>query len=209
MRNTISFEGRPRCTPRRALAWAVLLVGAALSTACSSSPAWVPPDPGDFREVDAVSGNYSVTWKNLNPAGDPVVQTLVNETSEIGVKIKSGRATSSTIRVVSDEQMGSLVDKLREMSYFDHATPGVGLDNVPDVPNRRGIVAVDEDGDRSALIFTLHMGNTPVPTVYRDCKSVILRVHGAAQGGMEVRAGRGESVDADRLFKGPKIKMER
>lgn len=162
------------------------------------------PDVGEIEKGDPAHGEVAVTWKNLNPRNPDVTQTLVNESSEYGQALRSGRITSSTVRVLSDLDMGTLLKKLREIGFFEHATAGVGLTNIPQVAGRRGIVVVHDNGKDWGLMLTPGAGGTDIPETYRDSKGLILAVHGAVQG-LEVQV----NVDEDRVFSAPPITMPR
>jgi hypothetical protein len=159
-----------------------------------------------WDDGEPVQGNVSVTWKNLNPANPPASASLVNESSEIGKKLKSGTASSSEIRVISDAQMGGLLDQLKKFGFFDHATDGLGLDSIPDLPGRRGIVIVTQEGHSRGLMLTTNLGPGPVPQTYRDCKYVVLLAHSQAPGA-EVRAGIGAPDDS--LLSAPKPRFRK
>ncbi len=157
-----------------------------------------------FEPGDAVSDEVSVTWKNLDPGNPPVTQTLVNASSETGRLLKSGRASSTATRVISDQDMGTMLDELEDLDFFDHATSGLGLTNAPSTTGRRGIVVVTRGAKTWGMMLTPGMGQTPVPKVYTDCKKLIFAVHGAVQG-FEVKI----NADPDRVFSAPSIRMKR
>ncbi len=212
-RESRSRRARRSCTRRfaRGLVLAATLLatpwlaGACAGGGASSSPGELArPDVGEIERGEAVSGEIAVTWKNLHPRNPDVIQTLVNESSEAGRQLRSGRASSTTVRVISDADMGTLLDKLRDLGFFEQATRGVGLRNVPQVAGRRGIVVVHDNGTDWGLTLTPGAGGTALPATYRDCKGLILAVHGAVQG-LEVQV----NVDADRVFSAPPIRMPR
>ena len=160
------------------------------------------PDLGSIEPGDAVQGDVFVTWKNLNPRNPDVTQTLVNESSEAGQQLRSGKVSSSAVRVISDADMGTLLLKLKDIGFYDQATRGVGPNSIPQVPGRRGIVLVHDNGTDWGLMLTPGAGGTALPATYRDCKGLILAIHGAVQG-LKVEV----NVDADRVFSAPPIRM--
>jgi hypothetical protein len=164
------------------------------------------PTGGTWEDGEAVRGNVSVTWKNLNPANPPASASLVNESSEIGQKLKSGRASSSEIRVVSDAQMGGLLAQLKKLGFFQYATDGLGLDNLPSVAGPRGIVVVSQDGHSKGLMLTTNLGPGPVPEAYRDSKSVVIIAHSQVQG-FDVKANVG--APDERVFTAPRPTLRR
>lgn len=192
------------------LAAAMLAFGACASGSSSSdnrAPAESGSDAAVVRPVErgeATGGNTVVTWKNLDPRNPDVTWSLVNETSDVGAKLRSGRATSTEIRVMSDVDMGTLLNELRKAGFFENATRGLGLGNIPDVPGRKGIVVVSQDGVDHGLMLTPNLGGTTVPVAYRDSKQLVGAVHNALQG-FEVRVNQ----DTDRVFQAPSPKMRR
>ena len=177
-------------------------------TSAAGSADSVPdaPSGGTWDDGEPVKGNVSVTWKNLNPANPQAASSLVNESSEIGRKLKSGTASSSEIRVITDAQMGGMLSQMKELGFFDHATKGLGLDNVPDVPGRRGIVVVKRDDQSLGLMLTTNLGLGPIPKVYRDVKTVVLFAHSQVRG-FDVKAGTGAPDET--LFSAPKPTFRR
>lgn len=188
------------------LAAALFALGACASGSSGDTDGAEPrASDGGTRTVErgeAVGGNTMVTWKNLDPRNPDVTWGLVNESSEMGQKLRSGRASSTEIRVMSDTDMGTLINELRKAGFFENATRGLGLANVPDVPGRKGIVVVSQDGVEQGLMLTPNLGGTSIPVAYRDSKQLIGAVHGALQG-FEVRVNQ----DADRVFQAPPIRM--
>jgi hypothetical protein len=190
-------------------ACAVLALASALvlASACSSDS-----DSRSGSSVEAVEegapvhGEVAVTWKNLNPANPPATMTLVNESSETGRKLKSGEANSSTIKVLSDAEMGGLLAALDSKGFFRYATDGMGLDNIPDLPGKKGIVIVTQDGQSKGLLSLPGLGSGPVPQVFLDSKRLILDIHRQLPGA-EVHSGLGESDE--RIFSAPPPKMHR
>jgi len=191
---------------RAAAAAACVLAAGLLAAACASDgggsgasrTALARPAVSDIEPGDPVSGEVAVTWMNLDARYSDVTQTLVNESSGAGQQLMSGRASSTSVRVISDADMGTLLGELRDRGFYDHATRGVGLRNIPQVPGRRGIVVVHDNGTDWGLMLTPGAGATQLPATYRDCKGLIMAVHGAVQG-LEVQV----NVDADRVFSKP------
>ncbi len=162
------------------------------------------PEARPVRQGDAVSGEVFVSWRNLDPRNPAVTQTIVNESSELGRALASGRKNSADVRVLGDADMGTLLAQLEDIGFFRYATEGMGLDNAPDVPGRRGIVVVERDGRTWGLMLTPGAGRTPIPAAYRDAKGVILVAHSSLPG-MDVKV----NVDADRVFSAPPIGLKR
>ena len=161
---------------------------------------------GTWDEAAPVAGNVQVAWKNLDTANPAAAAGLVNESSETGQKLKSGRATSSQVRVLTDAQMGGLLAKLDEVGFFRNATQGLSLDNIPEVPGKKGIVVVTRDGQSVGLMLTTNLGTSPIPKVYTNAKNMILAAHGQVMG-YEAKAGIGESDE--RIFSAPKPNLRR
>ena len=161
---------------------------------------------GTWDEAAPVAGNVQVAWRNLDTANPAAAAGLVNESSETGQKLKSGKATSSQVRVLTDAQMGGLLAKLDEVGFFRNATQGLSLDNVPEVPGKKGIVVVTRDGQSVGLMLTTNLVSSPFPKVYTDSKNMILAAHGAVVG-YEAKSGTGESDE--RIFSAPKPKLRR
>ena len=193
----------------RTAATALLLVAALAVSGCGSTgggggAVLAKPNIGTIEPGEAVTGNASATWKNLDPRNPEVTQTLVNASSEAGRALRSGRVSSSEVRVVSDEVMGTLLGELEDAGFFEHATPGMNLDNLPATPGRRGVVIVTRDGRSWGLVLAPGTGSTPIPATYRDCKALILAVHMSVQG-LEVQV----DVDENEVFSAPPIRMPR
>lgn len=161
---------------------------------------------GTWDESTPVSGDVQVAWKNLDPANPPAAVGLVNESSATGQKLKSGHATSSQVRVLSDAQMGGLLAALDKTGFFRYATDGISLDNLPNVPNRKGVVVVTRDGHSVGLVMTTNLGTSPVPKAYSDSKNTIIYAHGQVAG-YEAKASIGESDE--RIFSAPKPTLRR
>ncbi len=164
------------------------------------------PTGGTWEDGDPVKGDVTVAWANLDPKFPTARVGLVNESSAIGQKLRSGKATSSEIRVLSDREMGGLLAQLGKLGFFQYATDGLDLGNAPDVSGRRGIVVVTQDGRAKGLMLTTNLGMSPVPKAYADSKKVILFAHSQVQG-FDVKAGVGEPDE--HVFDAPPIKMKR
>jgi hypothetical protein len=119
-----------------------------------------------IEDGDPVSGNVQVTWRNLDPNNRDVVISLVNESSEYGQRLRSGRSTSTVTRVATDQQMGQLVATLRELGFYTHASPMV-LGALPEEQGRKGAVVVQQ-GDQSVgimLVSKLGLAGSQVPKI--------------------------------------------
>lgn len=163
-----------------------------------SGPTWEDGEP--------VQGNVLVAWKNLDPAYQSAAVGLVNESSEIGQKLKSGKSTSSEIRVLSDREMGGLLQQLAQLGFFKYATEGLSLDTIPERTGKKGIVVVTQDGRAQGLLLTLNLGTSPVPKAYADSKKIILFAHSQVQG-FDVKVGAGEADE--RIFSAPPPRLKR
>ena len=159
---------------------------------------------GDFEPGEAVKDNVRVTWRNLDDRNPPVTQSLVNASSEMGSQLRSGRVSSTSTRVLSDTDMGALLNELEDVDFFDVAKPGLSLDNHPDVPGARGVVVVERNGRAHGLLMTTGLSGTRIPETYVKSKQLVFAVHSAVSG-YEVRV----NVDEDRVFKAPKSKLRR
>jgi hypothetical protein len=162
------------------------------------------PSVGTVEPGEPVNGEVAVSWVNLRAESMAVRMTLVSASSEAGQMLRSGRATSTEVRVLSDADMGTLLGELEDRGFYEHSTRGIGLENIPNVPGRRGIVVVHDNGKDYGLMLVPGGGATPLPASYRDCKALVLAVHGQIQG-LEVRI----NADADRVFSAPPIRMPR
>jgi hypothetical protein len=164
------------------------------------------PSGGSWDEAAPVTGQVQVAWRNLDPSYPAAAVGLVNESSETGQKLKSGRATSSQVRVLTDSQMGGLLAALDKVGFFRYAQDGLSLDNLPEAAGRKGVVVVTRDGHSVGLMLTTNLGASPVPKTYTDSKNMILAAHGSVQG-FEARAGAGEADE--RIFSVPKPTLRR
>lgn len=181
-----------------------LLLVAACGSSGASSGEWERPDVDVPESAAPVSGEVRVRWQNLDPRHPIVPHVLVNKSSELGGALASGERTSSEVRVLSDEDMGRLIEGLRGIGFFEHATAGLSVDSAPEVAGRKGIVVVHQDGRSYGLMLTRNLGGTPIPAVYRDAKGLVLTVHGQIYS-PEIRV----NVDEDRVFSAPPIRMRR
>ena len=155
---------------------------------------------------EPVHGDVSVTWKNLDPKYPVARASLVNESSATGKLLRSGTKSSSEIRVMSDADMGVLLATLKEFGFFTYATDGLDLGNVPDVPGKKGIIVVTQDGRSKGLMLTLNMGASPIPKTYVNSKDLVLGVHSQLQGA-DFRVGVGPADE--NTFQAPPVKMKR
>lgn len=160
---------------------------------------------GTWEEGDPVAGDWSISWKNLDPKYPATTVSIVNASSEIGRKLLAG-ASSSEIRVASDAQMGALVSELRKLGFFEHAVAGLALDSVPDVPGKKGVVVLQQDGAARGLLLTTQMGRSAVPQTYANCKKFVITAHMQLQG-FDVKASLGPGDE--RILTAPPPKMPR
>ena len=122
----------------------VLAVGAVALAACAGSGSSSGsggdgaerPSLAGWDEGDPAQGNVQVTWKQLDPRHPAVTQTLVNESSEMGRRLRSGRASSAETKVISDEEMGRLLAALTKVGFYNFATQGQAVDTLPQAPWR-------------------------------------------------------------------------
>ena len=159
----------------------------------------------------AVTGNHQVvlrTWNPNNPSAAPTTAALVNASSESGRKLTTGRATSTVVRVISDAEMGALLAAMQEKGFDGVATPGLTLDGLRADGRRRGVIVVEQDGQTRGIDFGLNMGGTQVPTVYTECKKIILAVHMNIPG-LEVRTSTDPADDPSRIFQAPRAGLNR
>lgn len=204
-------------TVRAIGALAALFVGAALVAGCGGTGSSGGSGGGlsgggeplaDLSNVQPVKGNVQVTLR-LSPADRPVTMfALVNESSEIGKKLASGRATSAQIRVLDDLAMGRLLAEMNARGFAANSSPGLSLDNLREYSGRRGVIVVDQGGTTRGIDFGTGTGGGALPNAYVECKKLIMGVHGSLQG-FEVRASTNPDSDAERQFGGGDIKMKR
>jgi hypothetical protein len=172
---------------------------------------------GDGRPMSvpsgqAVQGDVLVVMRTYQPGHPTATMALVNESSERGRKLQSGRASSTEVRVVTDEQMGTLLAALDQQGFGAHAQPGVTLESVPDDPRRRGVLLVEHNGQTRGILFGTDRFGTreskaPVPTVYTDCKRLVWALHSSVPG-YAVSAST-NPADVERLFSAPRIKLRK
>ena len=198
--------------PRALFASAALVAGALLSGACSSGGAVDDPalegDPIEVAEGVPATGNVHVSLRTWDATSGPGGKTwvLVNASSEVGQKLRTGRATSTVTRVLDDAGMGSLLATFEENGFSKVAVGGVTLDSLPEDSRRKGVLIVEQDGASRALISAPNVGRS-VATIYRDCKVLFLQVHGSIPGAA-VSVGTGDA-DPERTFRAPPIRMNR
>jgi hypothetical protein len=178
-----------------------------VAAGCSSSE--TPTTGGGSSRVDdvepeGVKGNVAVTWKNLNPRSKAGAFSLVNESSETARLLTKGGKTSTEIRVISDAGMAWLLDKLKEVGFFQHATAGLGLDAASPTLSKSGIVVVQQDGKTHGLPLA---GPTSAKA-YDDARGLIMRIHSDATPSFgDVKVGTGPADES--IFSGPKIRPPR
>lgn len=206
-----SFTGRIRCAAALLCVVAATLVVPACAGGGGGAGGGSPsigelerPSIGPVEPGDPVRGEVAVTWQNLNPRAQPLKLVLVNESSEAGKMLRSGKANSSEIRVLSDVDMGTLIGQLKERGFYENATKGIGIENIPNVGGRRGIVVLHDNGIDYGLMLVPGAGGTPLPAAYRDCKALVLRIHGMLPGYDLII-----NADPDRVFSAPPIRMHR
>jgi hypothetical protein len=196
----------------RIAAVAALAATASLAASCGSDSADVgssssaQPAATTWADSEPVNGDVTVAWENLDPNSPAHRIGLVNESSATGQKLKSGKATSSEIRVLTDAEMGGLLAKLAELNFFKFATDGVGLDNAPDVPGRKGIVVVTQNGDTKGLFFRTNLGEKALADAYVESKKLVFAIHSQLPG-YDVKASLGASDE--RIFSAPPIKPKK
>jgi len=197
----------------RIASFAALAAAAALAASCGSdsaavdsSPSEVPAGAATWGDGDPVQGEVTVAWQNLDPKYPAARVGLVNESSTIGQKLKSGKAKSSEIRVLTDAEMGGLLAKMTELGFFQYATDGLALDNTPDVQGKRGVVVVTQDGHSKGLMLTTNLGMSPVPKAYADNKKLVLFAHSQVPG-YDVKASIG--APDERIFSAPPIRPKK
>ncbi|MCE9636690.1 MAG: hypothetical protein K8T90_13380 [Planctomycetes bacterium] len=161
--------------------------------------------------ANAVKGNCQIvmrTWDPRDPEKTPVTSALVNASSEAGRSLQTGRKTSTVVRVITDEQMGAVLAALDEKGFAGNSTPGIALETLRPDARRRGVIVVDRDGTSRGIEFLPNMSGTQIPTVYTECKRIIMRVHGEVTG-LEVRASTDQNDDPSRIFQAAPIKPPR
>jgi hypothetical protein len=189
-----------------------LAAALALAASCGSdgggggSSGYSGSSGATWEDSEPVAGEVMVAWQDLDPTRQSTRVGLVNESSEAGRKLKSGQASSAEIRVLTDVQMGGLLSKLAELGFFEYATDGLALDNVPDTAGKKGIIVVSQDGRSKGLLFRTNIGAGPLTNAYINSKNTILYAHSQVIG-FDVRANVGEPDE--RVFEAPPIRMKR
>lgn len=150
---------------------------------------------------EVVKGNYSVSWKSLSPRNKGVTTfSLVNESSEIGTKLSSGKATSSEIRVITDAGMAWLVDQLKQAGFYQFASDGLGLANAAQSGSKSGVVVVQQDGRTLGLAL---VGPGAAAQAYETSKQLVMRMHSQASPIMgDIKVSTGPADES--IFSAPK-----
>jgi len=199
---------------RRLLSLVSTVCGAGLFVAgCAGDGGSTIDDPvleGQGIEVvegAPVTGNVHVQLRTWDPeTGKAATFVLVNASSEAGRKIRSGRATATVTRVLDDDGMGSLLATLDENGFAGVAADGITLEGLEPDSRTKGVIVVERDGASRGVVSKPNVGRS-VATAFRDCKLLILQVHGSIPGSA-VSASTGES-EGERTFQGDPIKMKR
>lgn len=165
-------------------------------------------DPA-IRNAPPVTGNCLVSirlWnRNRDAVGSaPTTAALVNTSSDWGQKLSSGRASSTEIRVLADDEMGRLLAALESEGFGSHARPDVTLESVDGDGTVRGVLVVKRDGVSKGIPY--YAGSSDAD-VFRRCRDWVIKAHSATQG-FEVRATMG-GEDPERTFQAPPIKPRR
>jgi hypothetical protein len=185
--------------------WICLALAVSVA-ACGSDGASTGPGG---RTVDvpanapAAKGNVMVTIRtwNRNPnAGNPppTDAALVNASSEVGQRLTSGRASSTVVRTLEDEEMGKLLAMLEAEGFYGAAKEGMSLRTLTDDGRRRGVIVVERDGRSVGLEY---YPGSPGADVFRQCRDMIHQIHDRV-GGWEARAATGPADE--RLIQAPK-----
>lgn len=155
-----------------------------------------------------VSGDVTVTLRTTPGGGQATDMSLVNESSEMGKKLTSGRTSSTVTRVISDAEMASLLRELDKAGFSSVARDGVSMAALRDDSTRRGVIVIEQDGRPRGFEFRTGMGESRVPNVYVDCKRLIWGVHMQVPA-YEAKVTVGDAPDADRVFQSPPARMKR
>src|SRR5262249_4677891 len=147
-------------------------------------------------------GDVAVTWKNLNAQSNAGSFSLVNASSEVGRKLASGKASSSTVRVMDDAEMGGLLEDLKSAGFYQFAKQGIGLDNLPSGISSKGIVVVQQNGESFGFPYR-PTGPGAEANAYANCKKIVMNAH-ATHASFDVHVGSGEADT--RIFDAPPIK---
>jgi hypothetical protein len=186
---------------------AVLCTGACAGGATSErGAAAVEEEPAVLPDAEPVTGNVAVSWRNLDPRNQATMLGLVNESSSTGRDLRMGKTSSSSVRVLSDVEMGQLLAELRRVGFFEYARDGLDANAAAEVPGKKGIVVVEQDGVTKGLLLTTGMGTSAVPKVYLASKERVYKAHASVMGA-EVKVSVGPADD--RIFSPPPIKMKR
>lgn len=193
--------------------WALLLVLAAAACGSTDGSGGGGGGGGGDEVVSggpAVTGDHQVlirTWDPTDPSRPPFTAALVNASSDAGRRLTSGKASSTVVRVLSDQDMGTLLQLLDEKGFSANATEGVTLQGLRPDSQRRGVIIVEKDGQTKGIELLLRMGGTAIPTVYTECKKIIVKAHREIEG-LEIRTSTGADVeDPSRTFQAPPIRM--
>jgi hypothetical protein len=190
----------------------VPLMLAAVCVGCSSGGSEPVSDDAAVEvaagaaESEPVRGEVMVSWRNLDPRYPATAVALVNDSSSTGQRLRSGTVTSSTIRVLTDAEMGWVLAEIERMGFHQHARDGLDVAAASEVPGRKGIVTIERDGTTKGLLLTTGLGTSPLPKVYVQVKDFVNKVHGHVVGG-EVRASVGPADES--IFSAPPARLKR
>lgn len=198
---------RARRAGRPSLCVALLLAAAVAGCAGTGSGSGAGGASGgsSVESAPPVSGNHQVvlrTWDPNRPGEPNLTAALVNRSSEAGRKLSSGMASSTVVRVISDEEMGRLLAALDDAGFSATARAGVALDRIAPDSERRGVIVVEHDGKTRGIDFVAGADARAVGKTYVECKKIILYTHGLISG-FETRVTTGEQ-DPSRIFQAPK-----
>ena len=186
------------------LATLVLLFAAAAAAAgCSSdggsrtggsSESSASPSAGTPSAPVAHGATIRVTYHNYIPDkfGRTGTWSLVNASSDLGQRLRSGRATSAETHVVEDEDMGRVLDGLRQTGFFNYARPGIGFDEIADRPGLKGVIVLEQNGASQAFESASGGRDGTAATAFRDSKILIVDAHGKLEG-YAIKVGQGDS----------------
>lgn len=185
---------------------ALVLVLAASVAACGSTGGSSGGGGGGaYANAPAAKGNVQVVIRTWDPrtAQSNMTASLVNESSDAGRKLRSGRASSTVVRVLDDVQMGAILAALDKEGFATTARDGVTLDGLRPDAERRGVIIVERDGVSRGIDFVAGRDQGSLPSVYVECKRIILAAH-ASIPGYEARVSTGTEDDPSRVFQSPK-----
>jgi hypothetical protein len=154
-----------------------------------------------------VRGNVAVKFKSYQPGAVQNAYVLVNASSDVGKRLLSGKATSTWVRVMSDEEMGAFLRQMDELGFSANAQEGLSLENLRDWSERRGVITVEQDGRSRGIDFGTGGGPGAKATAYRDVKALIVYTHNQIPGAYEVKAQVGDPEG--NLFQAPPARMPR